>query len=232
MNELVWKLANSYIVHSKRNKEILLKKTKKPVYVVPHGIIELKKSKFSKIELRQKYGFSSKDKILLFFGGIRKHKGLDVLLKSLREIKDENVKLIIAGKPWEKFEPYEKLIKDFDIGNRIKLFLEFVPNKTSAELFAVCDLVVLPYKEFEATSGVGALALNFAKPMIVTDVGGLPEIAEDKNVVAKAGDSKDLEKKIRYALDNLKKLAKDSRENAKEFSWVEISKKTLEVYER
>jgi len=232
LNKSVINLADEYIVHSEDNKRLFLQETKtnKKINVIPHGIIGIKKGKESKSRLRKKYGFSDKDKVLLFFGNIRDYKGLDILLGSLNKIKPQNIKLIIAGKPWESFDKYNNLIKTYNLTNKTKLFLEFNSNKRVAELFKLSDLAVFPYKEFEASSGAGAVALNFEKPIVVTEVGGLPEIVKDKNVIAKPNDVKDLTQKIKYALRNLKKLEKETKEKAKEFSWNNIVTKTLGVY--
>jgi len=232
LNKSVINLADEYIVHSEDNKRLFLQETKtnKKINVIPHGIIEIKKSKESSSRLRKKYGFSDKDKILLFFGNIRDYKGLDILLKSLNKIKLQNIKIIIAGKPWESFDEYNNLITKYNLNNKVKLFLEFNSNKRVAELFKLSDLIVFPYKEFEASSGAGAVALNFEKPIVVTKVGGLPEIVKDKNVIAKPNDIEDLTEKINYALKNLKKLGKESKEKAKELSWDTITLKTKGVY--
>lgn len=230
LNSSVINLANEYIVHSDDNKNLFLKlnKTKKKVHVIPHGVIEMKKPSKSKKELRKQYNFTDKDKIILFFGNIRDYKGLDVLLKSFSNI--EGAKLIIAGNPWGGFDKYSSLIKQLKINDKVTSFLGFNSDKKVAELFTISDLIVFPYKEFEASSGAGTVALNFEKPLVVTKVGGLPELVKDREVIARPNDGRDLEKKIRYALKNLNKLEKEARIKKKEFSWGKIAEKTVEVY--
>jgi glycosyltransferase involved in cell wall biosynthesis len=230
LNSSVINLADEYIVHSEDNKKqfLDLTNTTKKIHVIPHGIIKMEKSNKTKKELIKEYNFNNKDKIILFFGNIREYKGLDILLEVVSKIK--NIKLIIAGKPWGSFEGYDELIKKYKINNKIIKFLDFIPNDKLAELFKVSDLVVYPYKEFEASSGAGAVALNFEKPIVVTNVGGLPELVKDKNVISKPNDVEDLFNKIEYALKNIKKLEEDSKEKAKEFSWDKIAEKTMEVY--
>ena len=233
LNKSATKLANEYIVHSENNRVLFLEvtKTKKKIHVVPHGIIEINKSKFSQKELKKIYGFSDMDRILLFFGNIRDYKGLDVLLKCLNDFEDENIKLIIAGKPWRSFNEYESIMSNPKLKKRIQLFLEYNSSKRVAELFKLSDLAVYPYKEFEASSGAASIALNFEKPMVVTDVGGLPEIVKDKKVIARPNDSDDLKVKITYALNNLKKLERESRQISKEYSWEKGAAKTIRIYD-
>ena len=232
LNKSVIGLATEYIVHSKNNKEMFLKeiKTKKRVSVIPHGITKIKEPPISTISLRKEYGFSDDDKILLFFGTIREYKGLDILLEALKLIKDEKVKLLIAGKPWEKFERYNNIIKDLNINSRVKLFLGFIIESKVAELFKISDVVVLPYKDFEASSGVGSIILGFNMPLVITKVGGLPELVINKRVIAKPRNSTDLSKKLIYALNNLGKLKLDSTKKLEEFSWDNLIRKLIEVY--
>ena len=232
LNKSVLKLANEYIVHSESNKKLLSKKTNKRINVISHGLIKIKESKREHKELREKYSFTNEDKILLFFGNIRDYKGLDILLKSISEIDKKNLKLIIAGKPWKSFEKYESLISKLRLDKKIKLFLDFNPNKKVAELFKISDLVILPYKNFEASSGAGTVALNFKKPLIVTNVGGLPELVLDKKTIAQPNSPKSLKEKIIYGLSNLNKLKQDSEIKMEEFSQKNVSKKLMEVYNK
>ena len=90
--------------------------------------------------------------------------------------------------------------------------------------------MIFPYKEFEASSGAGSIALFYQKSLVVTNVGGLPDLVKDKNVIAKSNDSIDLADKIEYALKNRIKLEKDSKEVAKRFSWKKIAEKTMGIY--
>ena len=237
LNISVLSLADEYVVHSKYNRDLFLEetKTKKIVNVIPHGVINIEKSKLSREILKKKYGFSNKNKIILFFGNIRDYKGLDILLESLKYIKDKNFKLIVAGKPWNDFERYFSLIEKYNLTNKIKLFLEFNSDKKVAELFKMSDLTVFPYKEFEASSGAGTLALNFERSIIVTNVGGLPELVKDKNCIVKPNNPKDLAKAIIRILKDKelqKKLEQDSAQLAKKFNWDKIAEETISLYRK
>lgn len=228
---VIW-LGDEYVVHNQSNKKLFLKltQTKKPVQVIPIGITELKKSTLTKSQLRKKYHFKSTAKILLFFGNIRDYKGLDILIQSVGLLKDEKIQLIIAGKPWASFEKYQNLIDQNKLKDRTSLFLEYISERKIAELFKLSDLVVYPYKEFEASSAAATLALNFGKPMVVTNVGGLPEVVLNKKVIAKPNSSKDLARKIQYAFLNIMRPNKKANTNSHYFSWRDISKLTSIVY--
>ncbi len=231
LNKCTFKLANKYIVHSNNNKKIFLKEyeTNKKIYVVPMGIIEMEKSELSKNFLREKYGFNIKDNILLFWGNIREYKGLDILLKALAKIKDKKIKLIIAGKAWGNFKDYQNIIDQFNLKERIRLYLEFIPDKKLAEIIKLSDVCIFPYKKFEASSASLMASLHYRKPVIVTDVGGLSEVLENKNFVVKANDPIDLKEKIIKIFENPNK---NYSENITEkFSWHNIINNLLKIYE-
>jgi glycosyltransferase involved in cell wall biosynthesis len=165
------------------------------VKIIPHPIIEFPISSIPKEILKRKYGFKKEDKILIFFGNIRPYKGLDVLLKTFGEIKNSNLKLIIAGQVWGSFKEYSSLIERLNIQERIKLFLNYNSPEVVAELFRISDIAVFPYKKFDAASGALSVAISYKKPVIITDV-----MTIDKNYksykIAKSGDSIDLKNKI------------------------------------
>ncbi len=234
LNKSVIGMADEYIVHNENNKKMFLElnKTEKNVHVVPIGINKYSSTSQSKSQLRKDYGFSNDDKILIFFGNIRDYKGLDIMLQSLSKIDDNNVKLIIAGKPWNDFEEFNKAIQSNNLQTKVKLFLGYNSDKVVSELFTISDLAVFPYKEFEASSAAGADAISYNKAIVVTDVGGLPDLVKDKNVIAKPNNSDDFKEKIIYALKNIKKLEKDAIEINKKYSWSSSAMKTLEVYRR
>ncbi len=224
LNKSVLSLADEYVVHNQANKKLFLEtdKSNKPVHVLPLGIFELTDPKMSVSQLRKKYGYSLKDRVVLYFGNIRDYKGLDVLINSFAYIKDKSVKLIIAGKPWKGFDEYQKLIDENNINKRTKLFLSYIPESQIPELFKLSSMAVFPYKEFEASSAAATNALNFAKPIVVTNTGGLTEVVMDKKVIAKPDNAKDLAIKIEYALVNQKKLAIESYKICQKFLWKNI----------
>jgi len=222
LNKSVLSLADEYIVHNENNKLLFISesKTKKKIYVIPHGIIEIEKPKENKKQLRKKYDFKQKEKIILFFGTIRPYKGLDLLIKTMKYL--QGYKLIIAGKPWESFEKYQNLINKNNLESQIVKMLKFVSNKELAELLTLCDVVIFPYKEFEASSGAAATALPFNKPLVVTNVGGLTEITQKKEFITNP-DPYEIAKTV-------KKLKSNYNFKESEFSWKNIARKTIEVY--
>lgn len=117
---------------------------------------------------------------ILFFGFIRAYKGLDLLLEAFKDarLQARPVKLIIAGEFYEDAQPYEEIIKKYNLEQRLVRAMEFIPNSQVVHYFCAADLVVQPYKH-ATQSGVSQIAYHFNKPMLVTDVGGLAELIPD-----------------------------------------------------
>ena len=237
--KLVYSFPDKFILHSDRNieqmEEIFGIKRDKMVKI-PHGILGLFKDKeVSKEEARKILGLNDKDKVILNFGAIREYKGVDTLLKAFSEVvkKDKNVKLVIAGKLWVDWKPYAEIIKKNNLENNVKLFLDYIPTNEVKYYFTAADLVVLPYKEFPSQSGVGMLALPFYKPLIVSNVGGLPELVKDKEFVLEPENIKKWAEKISFLINNrnvLNHMSQKTRELSQNFSWDIISQKTKEIY--
>lgn len=118
---------------------------------------------------------------LLFFGIIRPYKGLDVLLHALATVRVSHptVRLIVAGKPWGRWEPYGEIITSLGLEGHVDVDLRYIPECEVAGYFGRADLAVLPYTHFDAQSAVGVQALGFGTPLLVTDTGGLPELVRN-----------------------------------------------------
>ena len=122
--------------------------------------------------------------IILFFGFIRAYKGLDILLKAVNiyvdHFKQQQKKiplLLIAGEFYEDSQKYKDLIQNLEISQYLILKTDFIPDDEVKYYFSVADLIVQPYKR-ATQSGVTPLAYHFEIPMLITNVGGLPEMVE------------------------------------------------------
>lgn len=145
--------------------------------MIPHPIYDNFGNKVSKKEACEKLNLDVNRKFLLFFGFIRDYKGLDLLLKAMAEpgMKESGIQLIIAGEYYEDSKPYLDLIEKLDIQNQLIIATDFIPDDQVKFYFGAADLVVQPYKS-ATQSGISQIAYHFEKPMVVTNVGGLPEI--------------------------------------------------------
>ncbi|MER3469927.1 MAG: glycosyl transferase family 1 [Chitinophagaceae bacterium] len=160
----------------------LFEKTK-PAQLVQHPLYDNFGEAISKEASRKYLGLFEEEKIILFFGFIRNYKGLDLLLKAMTndEIKREKIKLLIAGEFYENAAPYMQLIQDNNLQESVILRTNFIPDSEVKYYLCAADCVVQPYRN-ATQSGVTPLAYHFEKPMIVTNVGGLPSLVPDRKV--------------------------------------------------
>jgi len=150
---------------------------------IPHPIYDIFGDKVSKTEAKKYLGLQEKERVLLFFGLIRRYKGLDLILKAmaLDKIRNLNLKLLIAGEFYEDKTVYEKLIQENNLSTNIIISDKFIPGEDVRHYFCASDMVVQPYHT-ATQSGVTQIAYHFEKPMLVTNVGGLAEIVPHKRV--------------------------------------------------
>lgn len=147
----------------------------KPAVKVLHPLYDNFGEKVSKEAARRHLGLPEEGKVLLFFGFIRKYKGLDMLLEAVALLRDSSFRLLIAGEFYEAPEPYHQQISRLGIGDKLILRTDFIGDSEVKYYFCAADVVVQPYRS-ATQSGVSPLAYHFSKPMIVTCVGGLPDM--------------------------------------------------------
>jgi glycosyltransferase involved in cell wall biosynthesis len=123
------------------------------------------------------------DKVLLFFGFIRPYKGLDIALEAMADerIRSSGIKLLIAGEFYEDQAPYEALIRRLGIREALILRTDFIPDSEVRNYLCAADAVIQPYRN-ATQSGVTPLAYHFERPMIVSNVGGLPALVPHQKV--------------------------------------------------
>lgn len=151
--------------------------TDKPITLTPHPLYDNFGDIKPKTEAKKLLGLAPDFNYLLFFGIIRKYKGLDILLNAFadEQLRNKNLKLLIAGEFYEDNTEYLNIIKEKNLTNDVIISDAFIPNTAVANYFCAADMVVQPYKH-ATQSGVTQIAYHFNKPMLVTDVGGLKEI--------------------------------------------------------
>jgi glycosyltransferase involved in cell wall biosynthesis len=117
------------------------------------------------------------EKVILFFGFIRRYKGLDILMEAMADerIKAAGIRLLVAGEFYEDEKPYRELIEKSGIERSLILKTDFIPDGDVKYFLCAADAVMQPYRN-ATQSGVTPLAYHFEKPMIVSNVGGLPAL--------------------------------------------------------
>jgi glycosyltransferase involved in cell wall biosynthesis len=153
----------------------------KPAQLVSHPLYDNFGSIISKAEARQYLKLNENDKIVLFFGFIRKYKGLDLLLEAIPLLKDKSIKIMVAGEFYEDEKTYREKIEQPGIADRLILRTDFIQDSEVKYYLCAADAVIQPYRN-ATQSGVTPLAYHFEKPMVVTNVGGLPSLVPDEKV--------------------------------------------------
>jgi len=150
---------------------------------IPHPIYDIFGDKISKKKAIENLGLNPTDKHLLFFGFVRKYKGLDLILEAMGDerIKSMGIKLIIAGEFYDDKQEYSDMISDLGITKDIIMKSDFIPAEEVKNYFCAADMITQTYRT-ATQSGITQIAYSFERPMLVTDVGGLAEIVPHHKV--------------------------------------------------
>jgi D-inositol-3-phosphate glycosyltransferase len=239
----MYKKADKLIIHAEMNRQQLLYEfpfAEDKAVVIPHGEYSLSgiTQEISQDEARSVLELDDNQRVILFFGYIRKIKGIDILLRAFDRAAERypDIVLVIAGSviQGESFDDEDKYIKEMKYGNRVKCFIKYIKHQDIPKFFTVADIVVLPYIEFHSQSGVLHLAQGFGKPVIASCVGGLPEVIEDQEtgLIVPPGDVEQLTEAMTYLLGDGElrvRMGRRAREIAMDrFSWETIAKITIE----
>jgi len=209
--------------------------TNKKALLVPHPLYDNFGEKISKAEARKQLAIGKEQKIILFFGFIRKYKGLDILLDAIKIVKDStlpiaNCQLLIAGEFYEDRKIYDDQIDKLGISDNLILHTHFIPDSEVKNYLCAADVVIQPYRN-ATQSGVTPLAYHFEVPMIVTNVGGLPAMVPDNKAgLVAEPNAASLAKKIQEYFDKGEShFLPHLLEEKKKFSWRKLVESILEV---
>lgn len=178
------KSCDAFITMSKKVLNDLRKFDKeKPVQLVQHPLYDNFGEIISKELARTHLSLINEQKLILFFGFIRNYKGLDILLRAMADerIKQSGIKLMVAGEFYENEKKYAELIEQLGIKDQLILRTYFIPDSEVRYYLCAADAVIQPYRN-ATQSGVTPLAYHFEKPMVVTNVGGLPSLVPHEKV--------------------------------------------------
>lgn len=151
-----------------------------PICLTPHPMFDNYGKKMERIDALSALKLDPGNLYILFFGFIRRYKGLDLLIEAFADnrLRNMNIKLIVAGEFYESEAPYRELINKYSLQKDIILYSNYIKDDEVSLFFSGADLVVQPYRS-ATQSGVTQIAYHFDKPMLVTNVGGLREIVCD-----------------------------------------------------
>ena len=207
--------------------------TAAPALFSPHPMFENFGKAVERDEACRRIGIDPAQRYTLFFGLIRDYKGLDLLLKAWAKWMPDGRKLLIAGEFYASREKYIALIEELGLRDRVVLHDRFIADEDVKYYFSAADALVLPYRT-ATQSGVTQIAYNFSLPMIVTRVGGLPEIVPDGRVgLVCEADAESIKEALEalYDGDRLQTFKENFAQERKRFSWAAMCDRLEEVYQ-
>ncbi len=213
---------DAFITMSQKVANDLRTITQKKAVQTVHPLYDNFGEKIDKAEARSHLQLPQNERIILFFGFIRKYKGLDILLDAIGILQQKqfNLKLLIAGEWYEDKKPYDEQIERLKLKEHLILRSNFISDSEVKYYLSAADFVIQPYRN-ATQSGVTPLAYHFEKPMLVTNVGGLPQMVQNQKVgLVAEPNAKDIAGKI----EELYELGEDYflpqiKEQKQKYSW-------------
>lgn len=229
------KTVDGFIAMSEKVKNDIKTFSHKPVSISPHPIFNHFGDPITKMEARTQLGLPQQDKIILFFGYIRKYKGLDLLIQAMADetIKKLGIQLMVVGEFYEDASGYHDLVKTLGLQDQIKFYSNYIPDGEVKNYVCSADFIIQPYKN-ATQSGVTPLAYHFEKPMLVTNVGGLADTVPNLKtgiVVTPTSEA------IAQGIETLYEMGENHFilniiEEKKKYSWSQMTEKFLALYQQ
>lgn len=237
--KLVLRQGDAFLVHSATDEKDLLRLVANP-HCVKMPLLTFnafRQRGLSQAESRALLGLAEDEEVMLFFGFIRKYKGLKQLLRAMPSILEERPKahLLVVGEFFEgDKQDYLDLIKDSGIPESALTLVDgYLPDREVEPYFAACDLVVLPY-ESATQSAVVQTAYDFEKPVVATAVGGLPEVVVDGKtgyVIPPKDEIALANAVVRFFIEgNKEAFTAGIREEAYKYSWDRMNEMVTALY--
>lgn len=223
-----FRAADYFIVQSDAVERDLLKFWPKAAYrKVPHPIYSMFGTSVEKHQARAALGITT-DRVLLFFGYIRRYKGLGVMIEAIAKTDPSlDVHLMVVGEFYDDEERYRKQVAELKLEGRVRFNADYLPNDQVALHFSAADAVVLPYSS-ATQSGIAQIAYNFDKPVIATAVGGLQEVVLDNitGFIVPPRDAKALAKAIErfYCEGREAEFSARVRQEKQKYSWENLAR--------
>lgn len=226
---------HGFITMSEAVKEQLQTFTsKKPILYNPHPLYDNFGEPLEKIDAKLELGLNTDTDYILFFGFIRAYKGLDILLEAFSDqrLVEKNIKLLVVGEFYDDEEKYYRIVKANNLSERVVFVKDFVPDSRVKYYFSASEIVAQPYKD-ATQSGVTQIAYHFNKPMVVTNVGALPEMVPDGKVgyVAEVSAEAVADALLRYFNHPAKDtFVRNIIEEKRKYSWDVFLEKIIGIY--
>jgi len=207
----------------------------KPTLVSPHPIFDHFGNAIPTLQARMQLGLGENDKVILFFGYIRKYKGLDLLIQAMKDIRIQQlgIRLLVVGEFYDAAQPYMDLVQSLELQDQITFYDQFVPDQEVTNYVSAADFIIQPYKN-ATQSGVTPLAYHFSKPMLVTNVGGLADTVPHLKVgVVTEPTSEDIANGIVQLYDlGAAHFMPYIQEERKKYTWEQMTEKFLALHQQ
>jgi len=243
LERMTYRLANRLVVHngvSRRELVVRQPMIEDKIRVVPHGsYLGLLRPLPPKDLCRKALGLPSDEPVLLFFGQIKKVKGLDLLIDAFADVRRKlgRGKLVIAGKVWKQnFQTYAEQLEKLGLGDSVQTHIRYISDDELPNFYGAADVVVLPYRKIYQ-SGVLLMAMSLGVPVVASDLPGMKEVVSDgrNGLLFASGDADDLARVLTGIVCDqtqqsaIKSAAMLDMEN--QFSWASIGWQLRRVYE-
>jgi glycosyltransferase involved in cell wall biosynthesis len=209
--------------------------TNKPAQEITHPLYDNFGNKMDADVAKKHLQIPINTKIVLFFGFIRKYKGLDTLLEAIYILKQQGyfknhlIQFLIAGEYYEDAKPYEDLIEKYQIQEQLIMRTEFIADSDVKYFLSCADCVIQPYKS-ATQSGVTPLAYHFEVPMIVTNVGGLPKLVPNTiGLIAEPNAQSIAEKIETFFKQNNSIYISNIQEEKKKYTWSKLIQTIINI---
>jgi D-inositol-3-phosphate glycosyltransferase len=204
-----------------------------PARFIPHPLYDNFGEAVFRKEALKELGLDPEYRYVLFFGFIRKYKGLDLLLDAFADanLQKQKIRLLVAGEFYEDSTPYLNRMKEPDLAGRVICYNDFIPDNRVKYFFSACDIVAQTYRA-ATQSGVTQVAYQFFKPVLVTDVGGLSEMVPHGKVgyVVPPQTADISSALLRFFSENNPEAFRDGiLEERKKFSWENLVNSLLGI---
>jgi beta-1,4-mannosyltransferase len=227
-------LTDAVIVHCETARRALARRygRRRNVFVVPHPhYIGVYPNSMTRDESRRILGLRSTDIVFASVGGIRPNKGLDQLIDAFSSMHGDNLRLVIAGRPWPPARYVEELFRKAVTDQRITLHLRELKDDEFQIYLSAADIAVYPFRSI-LTSGSVILAMSFGKPVVVPAVGCLPElVTTDVGLAYDSAERDSLVGALRASSTmDLERMGEAARHKVLARTWESAATKTLCAY--
>ncbi|WP_195539299.1 glycosyltransferase family 4 protein [Eubacterium maltosivorans] len=240
-HEKIYSLADHLIVQAENNVNRFKKifpNNKAKISMIPHGHLMNYANIIDKKTARQYFNIDEKKFVFLFFGQIKKVKGLGILLEAYSKIFKSypNTLLVVAGSVWkDSFEQYKKIIEKNELQKQLLLNIKYIPDEEVKYYYSSADICVLPYLDVYQ-SGVIQLAYAYKKPVIASDIGAFKEVVLDGETgyLSKVADDNELSQIMIKSIEEKNRLSVMGELGYKfiknKYSWGKIAEKIISKY--